>query len=57
MPRRTKTRAENRAQAIDDERARNQELRENPEDSGNACDDAYFRFRPRPPRDDDPLPF
>jgi hypothetical protein len=39
MPRRKTTREQDRAKRIDAERARNQELRENP---GNDCDDAYF---------------
>lgn len=54
MPRRTITRAQDRATRIDAERARNRELREHP---GNDCDDAYFPSRPRPPGDDDPPPF
>jgi hypothetical protein len=54
MPRRKTTREQDRAKRIDAERARNQELRENP---GNDCDDAYFPSRPRPPGDDDPPPF
>ena len=54
MPRRTSTRAQDRATRIDAERARNRELREDP---GNDCDDAYFPSRPRPPDDDDPPPF
>jgi hypothetical protein len=53
MPRRTSTRAQDRAHRIGAERARNKELRENPE---NACDDAYFPSRP-PPGDEDPPPF
>jgi hypothetical protein len=54
MPRRKTTREQDRAKRIDAERARDQELRENP---GNDCDDAYFPSRPRPPGDDDPPPF
>ena len=54
MPRRKTTREQDRAKRVDAERARNQELRENP---GNDCDDAYFPSRPRPPGDDDPPPF
>jgi hypothetical protein len=54
MPRRRTTRAQERAKRIDDERARNQERREDP---GNDCDDAYFPSRPRPPGDDDTPPF
>jgi Domain of unknown function (DUF222) len=53
MPRRKTTRAHDRAKRVDAERARNQELRENP---GSACDDAYFPSRP-PPDPDDPPPF
>jgi hypothetical protein len=53
MPRRTSTRAQDRAKRIDAERARDQQLRENP---GNDCDDPYFPSRP-PPEDDDPPPF
>jgi hypothetical protein len=53
MPRRTSTRAQDRANRIDAERARNKELRESSE---NACGDAYFPSRP-PPGDDDPPPF
>jgi hypothetical protein len=53
MPRRKNTRAQDRAKRIEAERARNQEMRENP---GN-CDDAYFPSRPRPPGNDDPPPF
>jgi hypothetical protein len=53
MPRRTITRAQDRATRIDAERARNRELREHP---GNDCDDAYFPL-PRPPGHDDPPPF
>jgi hypothetical protein len=54
MPRRKSTRAQDRAKRIDAERARNQELSENP---GECCDDAYFPSRPPPPCDDDPPPF
>ena len=54
MPRRNSTRAQDRAKRIDIERARNQEIREKPE---NDCDDAYFPTRPPPPGDDDPPPF
>jgi hypothetical protein len=54
MPRRPITRAEARRQRIDEERARNQQMRENPE---NDCDDACFRSRPRHAEDDDPPPF
>jgi hypothetical protein len=54
MPRRRSTRAHDRAKRVDAERARNQQLRENP---GNDCDDAYFPSRPPPPGDDDPPPF
>ncbi len=53
MPRRKTTRAQDRAQRIDAERAHNQNIREN---SGNACDEAHFRSRPPPScgTDDDP---
>jgi hypothetical protein len=54
MPRRNSTRAQDRAKRIEAERARNKELRENPE---NDCDDAYFPSRPPPAEDDDPPPF
>src|SRR4051794_33114472 len=54
MPRRNSTRAHDRIRRIDAERARNRELRENPE---NDCDDPYFPSRPPPPGDDDPPPF
>jgi Domain of unknown function (DUF222) len=54
MPRRALTRAQSRRQDIEAERARNQQLREDP---GNDGDDAYFPPRPRPPSDDDPPPF
>ena len=54
MPRRTSTRAQDRAHRIDEERARNHELRQNLE---NDCDDAYFPTRPPPPDTDDPPPF
>ena len=53
MPRRTTTRAHERAKRIETERARNRAIRENPE---NGCDDAYFPSLP-PPGDDDPPPF
>jgi hypothetical protein len=64
MPRRKTTREEDRAKRIEAERARNQEIRENPEktrDSGNSENiwgDPYFPSRPSPPgEDDDPPPF
>jgi hypothetical protein len=50
MPRRTTTRADERAKRIQAERARNRELRENPE---NDLDKTYFTTRP-PPQGDDP---
>jgi hypothetical protein len=55
MPRRKSTRAQDRAKRIEAERARNRDIRENPE---TACDDPYFPSR-RPPvgEDDDPPPF
>ena len=43
MPRRTTTRAQNRTQAINEERARNRQPREHP---GNDGDETYFRFGP-----------
>jgi len=54
MPRRKTTRAHDRAQRIDAERARNREARENPE---NGCDRPHFLSRPPPPGDEDPPPF
>jgi Domain of unknown function (DUF222) len=64
MPRRKTTREQDRAKRIEAERARNQEIRENPEktrDCGNPeniWDDPYFPSRPPPPgEDDDPPPF
>ncbi|BBZ19705.1 HNH endonuclease signature motif containing protein [Mycolicibacterium gadium] len=69
MPRRTTTRAQNRTQAINDERRHNQTLihteaeqrarnQHNPGDSPeNDCDNTYFPTRPRPPSDHDPAPF
>jgi hypothetical protein len=65
MPRRTQTRAHNRAQAITDERRSNenlihaeaQERNHRQEHPGNACDDGYFPTRPPPPSDHDPAPF
>ncbi|HEX9834470.1 MAG TPA: DUF222 domain-containing protein [Mycobacterium sp.] len=72
MPRRTNTRAQNRAAAIDAERRANQTAihteaaervrnRQQRQDPENARDDAYlaayFASRPRPPGDDDPRPF
>lgn len=53
MPRRRSTRAEDRANRINAERARNRELRADP---GNGCSDAYFPTRPLP-EDDDLPPF
>jgi hypothetical protein len=60
MPRRTTTRAQDRATRIDAERARNRELREHAESTenlGNAWDDPYFPSRPPPPDETDPAPF
>jgi hypothetical protein len=64
MPRRTTTRAQDRATRIDAERARNREIRENPETTmdgdgpENIWEDAYFPSRPPPGgEDDDPPPF
>jgi hypothetical protein len=55
MPRRKSTRAQGRAKRIEAERARNREIRENPE---TAWEDAYFPSRVPPPgQDDDPAPF
>lgn len=51
MPRRRTTRADERAKRIQAERARNREIRENPE---TACHDTYFRSRPPREGDDDP---
>jgi len=52
MPRRTSTRAQDRAKRIEAERAHNKELRENPE---NNSGDTYFPSRPPPA--DEPPPF
>ncbi|ORB64700.1 HNH endonuclease signature motif containing protein [Mycolicibacterium tusciae] len=67
MPRRTATRAQNRTQAINDERRYNQTLihteaeertrNQQQEDAGNDCGDSYFPTRPPPPSDHDPAPF
>jgi hypothetical protein len=64
MPRRTRTREQNRQRGIQAERARNQEFRENAKNTwrgGNTesiWDDPYFPSRPPPPgEDDDPPPF
>jgi hypothetical protein len=63
MPRRKSTREQDRAKRIDAERARNREIRENPENTRdgenpeNTWEDAYFPSRPPPPGDDDPPPF
>ena len=54
MPRRKATREQHRAKRVEAERARNQELLENP---GNDCDDAYFPSPPPPLADDGPPPF
>jgi hypothetical protein len=55
MPRRNSTREKDRAKRVEAERARNREIRENPE---NIWDDAYFPSCPPPPgEDDDPPPF
>ncbi len=51
MPRRRATRAQDRAERIDAERSRNQELRESP---GNDWEGGYFASRPRPPSDNPP---
>ena len=54
MPRRKTTRAQDRAKRIEAERARNREIRQDPEKS---WDDAYFPSRPPPPGEEDPPPF
>ena len=54
MPRRRRTRTQDRAHHIDDERRRHQLPRDNP---GNPREDAYFASRPLPPQDDNPPPF
>jgi hypothetical protein len=55
MPRRKTTRAQDRAKRIEAERARNQEIRQDPEKS---WDDAYFPSLPPPLRGtEDPPPF
>jgi hypothetical protein len=53
MPRRKSTRAQDRAKRIEAERARNREIREDPED---VWEDAYFPSRPARPGVDDDLP-
>ena len=66
MPRRKATRAQNRTQAINDERRHNQFLiqaeaeapaRQQREDPENACDETYYPSRPRAAGDHDPPPF
>jgi hypothetical protein len=54
MPRRRRTRAQDRAYRITYERRRNHLLRDDP---GDPCGDAYFASRPLPPQDDTPPPF
>jgi Domain of unknown function (DUF222) len=54
MPRRTRTRAQNRADRVTAQRARNRELGENP---GKDCGDGDFPPRPRPSADNHPPPF
>jgi hypothetical protein len=54
MPRRKSTRAQERRQRIDDERARNQEPDTDPEPTH---DNPYFPPKPPPPDDNDPPPF
>ena len=63
MPRRTTTRAQTRAQAIDDERAYNvavlraeaeERERQQVENRESACEEGYFPAWPRPPGDDPP---
>jgi hypothetical protein len=55
MPRRIRTRAQNRTKAINDERQHNEAVIL--QASGNACDETYFPSRPRPAGDHDPPPF
>jgi hypothetical protein len=60
MPRRTTTRAHDRATRIDAERARNRKIREyleSTENLGNAWDEPYFPSRPPPPDETDLAPF
>ncbi len=60
MPRRTATRAHNRAKAIDAERAHNQAARHAQEQTNHPRSDwlnAYFPATPPPPNNDDPPPF
>ena len=60
MPRRRRTRAQDRAQRIKAERARNREpvAHDQPVTRPRTdCYDAYFPSQPRPPDDDDPPPF
>jgi len=63
MPRRNSTREQDRAKRINAERARNREIGENRETTGNGdnpesrWEDPYFPSRPPPPGDDDPPPF
>jgi hypothetical protein len=55
MPRRTTTRAHDRAKRIETERARNRAIRQNPE---TGCSETYSSSLPPPPADDDdPPPF
>ena len=54
MPRRKTTREQDRANRIDAERAHNQEVRRNPE---NTWEEPYFPSRPPPPGEADPPPF
>jgi len=63
MPRRKRTREQDRAKRIEAERARNREIRENPENSlpvdgmaGVARNDGYFPLRPPPPGENDEPP-
>ena len=55
MPRRTRTRAENHARAIADERRLNEEIRNR--DPDTPCDNPYFPSQPPPPDEEDPPPF
>jgi hypothetical protein len=68
MPRRSQSRAHNRAQSIDEERRFNHTLiqaeaeehernRQQHADDRTDCGKAYFATRPRPPDEDEPAPF
>jgi len=55
MPRRTRTRAQNQAEAIAAERRLNAQIRNR--DPDTPCDNPYFPLRPPPPDEEDPPPF